>query len=320
MLLTLMATPDGILHGAELAAAKRCNVGQGETNREYLVGPGDELGITFQEAEEASAKLVIVDPTGHISLVMAGRVRAAGLSTSELRNEITGKLAKYFVDPHVSVNVVQYRSQPVSVIGSVNTAGVHYLQGKKTLIEVLSLAGGLRPDAGSVIKVTRSATRGGIDVPRATLDASGEFCVAEINLDQVTTGEHPDQNITIEANDVVAVERAPLVYVIGEVKKAGGFIIRRDERLSALQAIALAEGLLRTASGSNAKILRAQNGANSRTELRINIGKILSGKSPDVPLLADDILFIPNSAAKNALLKSAETGLQIATGVVIWRR
>ena len=113
--------------------------------------------------------------------------------------------------------------------------------------------------------------------------------------------------------------RADIVYAIGAVKKPGGFVMNDRETLGALQVLALAEGLDRAASTSQTRIMRAVPGTNTRSEIPIDLKKILAGKMPDVPLKADDILFVPASATKNAAIRGLEAAIQIGTGVAIYR-
>jgi polysaccharide export outer membrane protein len=120
--------------------------------------------------------------------------------------------------------------------------------------------------------------------------------------------------------DVITVPRAKLVYVIGEVHKAGGFVLRERQSISVLQALSMAEGLTQTAGSKNAKILRPVEGTDRKDEIAVNVHDILAGKSPDLSLLPNDVLFIPTSASKSAALRGIETAIQMGTGVVIWRR
>jgi polysaccharide export outer membrane protein len=115
------------------------------------------------------------------------------------------------------------------------------------------------------------------------------------------------------------VPRARLIYVIGEVKRSGGFPLHEKQNISVLQALALAEGLTRTAGLSGARVLRNNPATGQREEIPINLRSIFEGKSPDLPLVAEDILFIPNSMAKSSALRAVEAAIQMGTGVVIWR-
>ena len=114
--------------------------------------------------------------------------------------------------------------------------------------------------------------------------------------------------------------RAGIVYVVGEVRKPGGFVLKSNENISVLQAIALAEGLSRTAAKGHARIIRTDEGTGQRKEIALDLGKVLAGKAPDPILQAKDIVFVPNSAARSALTRGLEVTLQTVSGVVIFRR
>jgi polysaccharide export outer membrane protein len=206
------------------------------------------------------------------------------------------------------------------VIGAVNNAGVHQLQGRKTLVEMLSLAGGLRQDAGYRVKITRELDWGEIPIENARVDSSGKFSVAEVSLKDILEANTPGGNIRIMPHDVISVPRAQLVYVIGEVHKSGGFVLGERETVSVLQALSMAEGLARTAAPGSAKILRSPSGDSQRIEIAVDLRRILSGKDNDVPLRSDDILFVPTSKSKNAVMRSLEAAIQLGTGFAIYRR
>jgi len=131
---------------------------------------------------------------------------------------------------------------------------------------------------------------------------------------------NPLENIAVKPNDVISVPRADLVYVTGEVKKSGGFTLGENENISVLQALALAEGVERTASLSSGRILRVGPDARKRGEIPFDLGAILAGKEPDVKMQPNDILFVPGNTAKKVGWRAIETAIQIGTGIVIWRR
>jgi polysaccharide export outer membrane protein len=285
----------------------------------YTIGAGDDLLIRAIGLEEFDGKPVRVDIRGDLNLPMVGRIHAAGRTLEDLQKELAARLKKFLTDPDVTVSLGEMRSQPVSVLGAVQTPGVHQLQGEKTLFEVLSLAGGLRPDAGNTVKITRRLNWGRIPLRNAADDSTGRFSVASVGVKSILAGANPEENIEIKPNDVISVPRADLIYVIGAVKKAGGFVLGENESLSALQVLSLAEGMDRTAAPQEAKIMRTVEGNSNRAEIPVNLKKILAGKGTDVPLKANDILFIPTSATKNAALRTLEAAVQIGTGLAIYR-
>jgi polysaccharide export outer membrane protein len=117
---------------------------------------------------------------------------------------------------------------------------------------------------------------------------------------------NPAENIHIKPNDVISVPRADIIYVIGAVKKAGGYALNDNGTRSALQILSLAEGLEKTAAGDRARIMRGIPGSNNRDEIPIDLKKILAGKIPDVPLKADDVLFVPTSGTKSAAFRTID--------------
>ncbi|MBV9301579.1 MAG: polysaccharide biosynthesis/export family protein [Acidobacteriaceae bacterium] len=286
----------------------------------YILGPEDQITLFVSDVDEINNKVLRVDMKGDINVPLAGRIHAAGLSADGLQTEIESRLKKFLQDPDVVVNVTEYRSQPISVLGAVQKPGVYQLEGRKTLYEVLSLGGGLTPDAGDTVKITRALEWGPIPLPGAKQDSSGEFSIASVSVRSIMDASNAAENIMIKPEDVISVPKADLVYCVGSVHKPGGFVLGQNESLSALQVLALAEGLDKGAAPDRAKILRAVPGESTRSEIEVNLKKLMAGKGQDLPLKAQDILFIPNSAAKSAASRTAEAAIQIATGVAIYGR
>jgi polysaccharide biosynthesis/export protein len=286
----------------------------------YILGPEDQLLVRVVDIEEVPDKPFRIDLSGNINLPIAGRVHAAGLTVEQLEAELVSKFAAVLQDPTVTVFITEFRSQPVSVLGSVRTPGVYQIRGTKTLYEVLSLAGGLNPDAGSAIKITRRKSAGPLPLPGAAPDSSGEFEVAQVTVKSVMDAKSPHDNIDVLPNDVVSVPKAEMVYVIGAVHRSGGFVLSEKEKISVLQALSLAEGLDRTAAAKDARILRTVPNSDTRDEIPVNLKQIMAGKSGDISLAANDILFIPESGAKSALGRGLEAALQVGTGIAIYRR
>ena len=123
----------------------------------------------------------------------------------------------------------------------------------------------------------------------------------------------PHDNIDVLPNDVVSIPKAEMVYVIGAVHRSGGFVLSEKEKISVLQALSLAEGLDRSAATKDARILRPVPNSDTRDEIPVNLKQIMAGKSGDISLAANDILFIPESGAKNAITRGLEAALQIGT-------
>jgi polysaccharide biosynthesis/export protein len=291
----------------------------GQVRSTYLLGPDDQLDISGPELSEGDNKPVRVDGDGDIQAPLVGRVHVAGLTVQETEQQLNKVLSKYIRHPQAVVTVAEVRSQPVSVLGAVNTPGVHQVQGHKTLLEMLALAGGIRSDAGYSVRITRQLEWGCIPLPKAEFDPSGHFSVAELNLKRIMEAKNPGENIQIFPHDVISVPKAEMVYVIGEVKRSGGFVLGEHQTMSVLQVLSLAEGLNGTADARHARILRLKRDADQREEMAVDVKDVLNGKKADIALRADDILFIPGSTGKKAALRAVEAAIQTGTGMAIWR-
>lgn len=271
------------------------------------LGPGDQIQVRALHAEELGEKPVRVDSEGFIMLTGLGQIHAGGLTTERVAEDIRQRLLKTIKDPQVSVDIVELHSQPVSVLGAVRTPGVYQIVGQKRLLEVISMAGGFDPESGDLVKITR---------PSAEKDG---FKVLDVRISDLMEGRRPEMNLVLHSGDVVTVPRGKMVYVIGQVHRAGGFILREQQDMSVLKAVAMAEGVLPTASLGNARILRQVEPHAQRQEIFVDVKGILAGKLPDQALLAEDVLLIPTSTAKTVANRLFEAGIQMGTGMAIWR-
>jgi polysaccharide export outer membrane protein len=284
-----------------------------QSRKTYLLGPDDVVTIHAVNAPDMSDKPFRVDADGELKLPMVGRIHAGGLTPEQLETEIAKRLKVYLEEPEVIVSVAEFKSQPVSVVGAVSQPGVHQLEGQKTLVEVLAAAGGLRQDAGATITITRRLEYGRIPLPGAADDPTHQFSIAEVNLKSVMEAKNPEYNIPIRPHDLISVPRAEVIYVIGEVGHQGALTLNEGASISALEAVSTSGGMLRTAAPSRARILRPVPGQDKRTELAVDLKRILAGRSDDMPLLAGDILVVPGSAGKHAVYRALEAAVQVGT-------
>lgn len=295
---------------------------QGKAGGTYVLGSEDSITVRVMDIDEYSPQnlgVIKIDPEGDISIPVAGRMHVAGLSVEQLEANVAKALTSIMNDPKVTVTVTEFGSRPVSVLGAVRSPGVHQISGRKTLFEVLSLAGGLSADAGNTIKITRRVDAGPLPLANFRRDLSGEFFVGSLDVKSVMEARDPGVNIYVLPNDVITVPKAEMVYVVGAVKRSGGFVLNEKEQMSALQALSLAEGLDNVASAKGARILRQDDAGNARAEIPINLSSILQGSAKDVQLHANDILFVPDSKAKSTTMRALEAAIQMGTGVVIYR-
>lgn len=285
----------------------------------YVLGPGDQFSMEIADLEELNGKVHRVDSDGTVTLPLVGRIQAAGLTLSEFEAEIDEKLGSQLKEPHITVTVTETLSQPVTVIGAVNQPGVHQIRGQQSLVDILSEAGGFRNDAGYRITITRQMQMGDLPLPGAVRDDADHVISGQVNVGDILEARNQAANIRIYPHDVITVPRAKLVYVMGEVHKSGGFTLEQKDSLSVIEALALADGTTPTAARQRALILRREPGAADRAEIKVDLDKILAGKTSDVSLQADDILLVPNSLAKVVRIRAVEAAVAVGVGVLIWR-
>lgn len=291
------------------------------TEATYRLGPEDQISIRVQNLDKLqldNASAPKINLNGDLDLPIIGRLHADGMTLDGLREAIAAKLTDILNHPSVSVSIVQYRSHPVPVLGAVRTPGVIQVPQSKHLLEVLSMAGGLAPDAGDKIKISRVIGAGKLPLENVREDSATGYEVGTIDVRTLMSASDTGLNIPIMDGDVIAVSQAELIYVMGAVKKAGGFALGDHQHISLLQALSLAEGLDRAAAPKNARLLREESPGQQRQEIAIDLKPILDGKAPDVPLRGNDILFIPSSGVKLASMRGLEAAIQLGTGFAIF--
>jgi polysaccharide export outer membrane protein len=285
---------------------------------EYVLGPGDQVVFHVIDMEEISDKPVRVDPNGFVDIPEAGHFKVSGLTIEQFKAELSTRLSKYITNPKITVGLTEDHSRPVSIIGSVNSPGLHELPGPKHLIDVIAMAGGIRGDAGYKVIVTREQKWGKIPLPNAIVDQPTGMSIAWVSVDDLQASRNPADNILIMPNDIITIPRAEVVYVLGTVHKPGGFELSSHPTISLLQALSLAGGSDRDASLKDAKIIRPSKGDGKPIEIPVNISKILHGDNSDFPLLGNDVLYLPSSGAKVTLRRAGDI-LQLVGTAAVYR-
>lgn len=293
---------------------------------DYRIGPNDLLKITVFEATALSGP-ARVSGDGNITLPLLGTIKAAGLTPRELELVLQALLRRtYMKDPQVVVTVAEMQSHSVSVIGAVLKPGVFQVRGTRSVLEMLSLAGGLAPDAGNAVMVMRGGSSdyaaGHLSSAKAKSGPAGSGSAVtsdgpstiEISLKRLLDSGDSSYNVPVYPGDIVKVKTAGIVYVVGDVNRPGGFPVKDNEHITVLQAIALGEGIGADADKNKAKIIRvAENG--QQIELPVRLNKILSGKAPDPALRPKDILYIPKNGARSA----GKAAIRTLSQWIIWR-
>ncbi len=266
------------------------------------IGPGDILEVSeFHTPEFRTQAHVAKDGTAMLPLI--GEIRLQGLDETAAARAIEKALVAkgMLLHPAVSVLVVAYAGQDVSVLGEVARPGVYPYTMHHRLLDLISAASGLTPTAGRLVNIFH---RGDPRTPHpVVLDPSG-------------TESGGNHNPELDPGDTVQVSRAGLVYVIGDVVRPGGFPVDPAQGLTVVQALSLAWGPTRDAAATKALLIREQKGG--RTLTRLNLKRLLHGQEPDQAIHDRDILFVPDSQAKSLLNRSMESMIQSTVGVAIY--
>lgn len=256
--------------------------GQEDASPVYRIGPRDVVRIeVFEEAD--LNREVPVNDDGTLRLPLVGNVQAEGLTEEELAARLKAILEENFLQrASVSIEVVQFLSRPISVLGAVRKPGDLGSAGRLTLIEALTQSGGLSETHGGSIQILRRAPNGLTD--RLTIPVESLLVRAD-----------PDLNIPIFANDLITVPAAEevTVYLLGEVASPGAITFRRTERITLLAALARAGGLSERAS-NKIRIQRREDGGATR-DLVVHYRRIVAGEEPDPELRHGDVLIIKES-------------------------
>jgi polysaccharide export outer membrane protein len=266
----------------------------GDARSDYRLGPGDLIELQVFEIEDFEYTLRI-NSEGALRVPLVGTVEVAGLTASELEFRIQELLKKNMIrDPQVSVLVKEYRSQSIFVLGAVNTPGQFQITQPLKLVDAISMAGGLDLDRASESAFIQSRK------PSRPGEAESlEQRIVEIDLRDLLEEGNLSLNVPVNAGDIINVpERVvELFYVIGEVNRPGAFEIPQNEELHLTQSLAWAGGPMKTANLGDGILVRYDG--TQRTEIPINIEKILKGNQPDLSIQARDVLFVPGSTAKS---------------------
>jgi polysaccharide export outer membrane protein len=266
------------------------------------IGPGDFLDISeFHSPEFHSAARV--SPAGTVTLPMAGEVQIGGLDEQAAAHAIESVLVAkgMLLHPEVSVLVTTYAGQDVSVLGEVTRPGVYPYTLHHRLLDLLSASSGLAPSAGRLVNIFH---RNDPKTPHPVV------------LDPGGTDTGSDHNPELSPGDTVQVSRAGLVYVVGDVLRPGGFPVDPADGLTVVQALTLAWGPSQNAAAGRAVLIREQKGG--RTLTTLNLRRMLHGQEPDQPVHDRDILYVPDSMAKNVWNRTMESAIQSAIGVTIY--
>ena len=239
---------------------------------DYIVGEEDVIRITIYDYPELTAT-ERVSGEGIITLPLIGELKVAGLTTDQTAKKIAARLSDGFIiAPNVSVFVVEFRSKKTIIIGYVNKPGIYMLSGDTTLLELVSLAGGLTKDAGdkATIKRNYSGSKGGEGI-------------ITIDLKKLVEQGDTSLNIPLMDGDSVFIAKASVFYITGEIKNPAAY--KYEDGITLVKAITMAGGFTDKAAPGRIRIIRKID----------NKEKVIQKAEMDEPLLPDDIIIVPES-------------------------
>jgi polysaccharide export outer membrane protein len=262
-----------------------------------MIGPDDGVTIVALGAEDIS-KTWRVSSTGELTLPMVGKIHAAGKTTEQLERELTSRLRHFIREPEVTVYISEFRSETVTVEGAVTKPGRIQTEGQKTLLDVLMMVGGAK-SPGPTVKVTRSSRYGNIPLPEVRRDLEGTSSSVELPVKDVLNASTAAANLIMQPGDVVAVSmQQRLIYILGEVNRAGAVELVTQDSVSIVQVLASAGGMTKIAAPARTTILRKDSEGRYSPVGSVDLKKILAGRHEDKLLLAGDIVVVPTSNVK----------------------
>ena len=270
------------VHLSILLLACVCAAAAQDRDSSYRVGPRDLLGLRVDEDPKLNGERRVSE-TGTVNLPLVGDVYVAGKTAAEISQAVKKLLEeRYMQRASVDVQVIEFRSRPISVIGAVKTPGNLGFSGHWTLLEVLTAVGGVTEGHGNVVYILRRADNGLTD--QVTVD-----------LDDLLVRGDPRANLPIYANDLinVPVTVEVTVYCLGEVAKPGALPFRSNERMTLLTAIAHAGGL--TDRASKKILIKRAGRTDGPAEMIADFNRIVAGKQPDIDLRPGDVIVVKES-------------------------
>ena len=285
---------------------------QGE---DTLISPYDLLFIQVFDVEQMTREYR-VSGNGAVDFpLLPDPVPVVGLTPQQAAKAISQRCiaAGVLSHPQISVTVRESRLHSVAVAGAVKAPQIYPVFGRMALLDLLTLAGGVDNEAGSVVTISRG------EVSRRLLSAqAGDAQAAgtppatpvtlNINLPRLLDNSDPSLNVDVYPGDRVTVQRAGVVYVLGAVNRAGGYLLSEArQNMTVLKAVALAGYLSSYAKSKKVVLLRNNPSAPSgREQIPINLKAMLKGTVADRPMQSNDILFVPDSSTMKVLHRGAD--------------
>jgi polysaccharide biosynthesis/export protein len=276
-----------------------------QTSANTQIAEGDLLDIVIFDTPELSGRFR-VDLKGNILLPLAGSLHVADMTLAEITDAVAQRYkdAKILVDPQVTVFVAEFNHRTITITGEVRSPGVFPITAPRTLTDTLAMAGGLNDTASRTVSIVHAAN-------------PNEIIHVTLNVGAQTPESIEQGRIRILPGDSIFVARSGIVYIVGELVRPGGYQVEHNNRLTLLEAVALAGGLTHTAKASHARLIRRS--ATGREELNVNLQKVLYGGGPDMLLTDGDIIYVPSSIRKEYTQQVVTAAIAAATSYGIYR-
>jgi len=266
------------------------------------LAPGFLLNVDVYGESELSGK-VRVDNDGNITFPFLGKLHVAGDSLPEAQSKIQKRFLEeeILTNPQVTINVEQFASTNVTVLGEVQTPGRIELLVPHTLLDVLGMAGGVTPLAGKVIEVKHA------DASAGPINSTYQY----------TRGSNGDsiKDVIVRPGDTIIVKRAGIVYVLGAVTRPGGYVMQEEGELDVAQAISLAQGLIMQAKTSGLRVVKHGDDG-QLLEVPVSYKGMMDGKEVPLKLQAGDIVYVPVNKIKAIFSTSSSLIGQTAAAAI----
>jgi len=256
--------------------------------QDYSVGGYDILDIMVYEEADLSRENIPVSADGYISFPLIGRVKVEGLSTSQIENLISKKLAEgqFLLDAHVAASVREYKSRQFMVLGSVQEPGTYPLKARERVLDAISRAGGVDFEQGG---------KQGMIIRTVDPETAGERkLVIRIDLSGLLKGGDQMSNLLLMDKDLLYIPKAENFYIIGQVQKPGSYPYLEKE-ITLVEAISKAGGFTQIAARNKTRIIRVEVGVEKIIEVQVDAITDSGKKAQDVLIMPGDVIVVPES-------------------------
>src|SRR5580692_8202241 len=251
------------------------------------LAPGFLLNVQVYDEPDLSAR-VRVDSEGNISLPFLKTLHVGGDTVAQTKQRIEDKFRNDGIlkNPQITIDVEQFATTSVTVMGEVSNPGKVELLAPHSLLDVIGMTGGETTLAGNEVEIKRADTGSGVESATFHYSRGGDATTI--------------RNVMVRPGDTVIVKRAGIVYVLGAVNRPGGYAMQESGELNVAQAISLAQGLVLQAKVGALRVVQ-RDASGKPIEIPVSYNKIMDGKEKPIQLAAGDIVYVPISKTKAIL-------------------